>query len=308
MEIAIVILSFCTIMSIGLFLYYRRQVRLLCRHTAFIRTHQTNQILVTQLHFSELVQLTSEINRLLEREAERRLALQKQDRTLRETLIHLSHDIRTPLTSLNGYFQLMLQEETPAKERARYAQIIQERILDVKEMLEELFDYTKLQNVIYRLKLKSVDMNAVVCKAAVSFYQEFNRQHLEMNCDFTPELLPVYASEEALSRVFQNILKNALLYGNSQVTMRLYSEEKTAVFVCENDVAFPDAIDISKVFEQFYMADDARSLKGNSTGLGLAIAKGFILQMNGTIDAALTKNIFSIRITMPLLPKALSGA
>lgn len=279
-----------------LLLLYRRQVQSTCRQLAFLKKHQTNLRLAAGFPFPELNELNDRINEILDRSREIERAVSSSDRQLRETITSLSHDIRTPLTSLDGYFQLLAQSESE-EERRRYIAIIQGRIASLNGMLEELFTYAKLQNENYELSLESVDLSKCVTDALFSFYEELNRRGITPNIALCEERVWIQANGEAVRRVLQNILKNALEHGQNQLFIRFERQEGRAVFTCANDVEHAGEIDMDQVFTRFYKADSART--HTSTGLGLSIAKGLTERMGGAITAALQDGLFTIQIVFP---------
>lgn len=277
---------------------YRRQVRKICRQLAFKNDHRTNMRLTASLPFPELNYLIDGINEIIDLSHEIELTSLKNENDLKETITNLSHDIRTPLTSMDGYFQLLAQCETE-QERLHYTDIIRRRITVLTEMLEELFTYAKLQNGAYTLELYPLDFGKCVRDTVFSFYDEFQGKNIVPRIAFCEEMMPMIGNEEALHRTIQNIIKNAAEHGNNSISFGLTSEKSEAVFRCLNDVRTPDEIDTSKVFNQFYKADSART--HTSTGLGLYIAKGLVERMNGRIIASLRENIFEVEIRFPLL-------
>lgn len=126
-----------------LLILYRRQVKSACRQLAFLKKHETNLRLSNTLPFREMNEFVDGMNEIIDRSHEIEHSVRTGDRQLRETITNLSHDIRTPLTSMDGYFQLLAQSESE-EERRRYIAIIQGRIASLNEMLEELFTYAKL--------------------------------------------------------------------------------------------------------------------------------------------------------------------
>ncbi len=281
---------------LALLLVYRRQVKSTCRQLAFLKKHKTNLRLSTALPFPELNELSDGINEILDRSREIERAVRTGDEQLKETITSFSHDIRTPLTSMDGYFQLLAQCESE-EERRRYIAIIQGRIASLNEMLEELFTYAKLQNESYELSLEQVDLSKCVTDTLFSFYEELNRRGITPDIVLCEDRIWIQANGEAVRRVLQNILKNALEHGHSRIQVRLDSAENRAVFTCSNDVKNPGEIGIDRVFTRFYKADSARTR--TSTGLGLSIAKGLTERMGGTITAALQDGLFTIKVAFP---------
>ena len=215
---------------------YMRQVKDICRQLRFLREHESNMLITKEIKLGNIKELTDLLNEMIKERKEEAAQYVKKERMIADTYTNLSHDIRTPLTSMDGYFQL-LETCSSEADRKRYIEIIEERIESLKEMLEELFTYTKL--------------------------------------------------------------KNGLDHGNKELKIQLKKKENRAKLVFKNRVEYPDRIDLQRVFERFYKADEARSK--NSTGLGLSITKGFVLKMNGEISAQMKGDWFSIHISFPLI-------
>lgn len=282
-----------------LFSAYRRQVRETCRRLAFLSDYETNLRLTGNLPFPELNRLTDNINKVLDNAHEvMNTSLHNED-SLKETITSLSHDIRTPLTSLDGYFQLLAMS-TSEEERRHYIEIIQSRITSLKDILEELFTYAKLQNDSYEFSSEELDFGKCVFDTLFSFYEDFQKKGIEPETNFCHERLKINGNAEALRRILQNIIKNSLEHGVGHITLSLTAQDSYAVFRCSNDIENPDEIDMSCVFTRFYKADSARTR--TSTGLGLSIAKGLTEKIGGTIRAELNGSDFTVEIRFPVLP------
>ncbi len=281
------------IIVMGILISYRRQVKKICRQLAFLKEHQTNLRINAGLPFSELNELIDGINDTLDLSRKIQKESQQSENSLKETITNLSHDIRTPLTSMDGYFQLLAQSDSE-EERQHYIDVIQSRITSLKDMLEELFTYTKLQNESYEMALESLDFGKCVFDTVFSFYDEFQKKGIEPQIDFCEGHIAVIGNHEAIRRALQNIIKNSLEHGQKKIVFELHRNNCQAIFRCMNDVESPNKIDMTQVFSRFYKADNARS--NTSTGLGLSIAKGLIEKMGGTIKADLNENIFVIEI------------
>ena len=280
-----------------LFCLYRRQVQKTCRQLSFLREHTTNLRLTSDLPFGELNQLTDCINELIDDSRKIRLEARLQENRLKETITNLSHDIRTPLTSMDGYFQLLLESDSPA-ERDRYLSIIQNRIKSLGDMLEELFTFARLQDTDYQLPTERIDFARCIFDTVFSFHEEFRKKGIEPSADFCDGHLFVTGNEETLRRAVQNLIRNALVHGHENFILKLYEEDGQAVFRCANQVEHPEEIDITRVFGRFYKADSART--HTSAGLGLSIARELTERTGGQIRAQLSGNLFEVEIRYPL--------
>lgn len=228
---------------------------------------------------------------LIQRKKER--YYQEKEKTIANTYTSLSHDIRTPLTSLDGYFQLLETSDTE-EEQKKYITIVQDRIKSLKDMLEELFTFTKLKNASFQLELSKCCINQMVKDTIFSYYDEWMEKEIEPHISITDTLLYMKGNEQAIRRVLQNIIKNGLDHGEKEVDISLQEMEQKIVIEIKNKVYHPEDIDITQVFTQFYKADMARSK--TSSGLGLPIAKEFVLQMQGEISARIEEEKFCVCI------------
>lgn len=278
---------------------YRRQVKKTCRQLAFLQAHTTNLRLTGGLPFPEWDQLVEGVNAVLDQAQAVQRAARQEESALKEAITNLSHDIRTPLTSLDGYFQLLLQSPS-AEERQRYCTIIQGRIASLTDLLEALFTYARLQDPEAPLERERIDFAAWVCDTVFSFYEDFQARGIQPAVDFCDGHLWIQGNGEALRRTVQNLVKNALEHGDGAIAFSLFQGEGAAGFRCANRVAHPEEVDPDQVFRRFYKADPARTRA--STGLGLAIARGLTEAMGGTITAALEGDTFSVTVTFPLCP------
>lgn len=300
MMILVSVLSFIIVVLIIILWKYQRQVKDICRQLAFLKEHDSNMIISREIEFGGISHLADTLNNLLEERRKEKREYQEREKTISETYTSLSHDIRTPLTSLDGYFQLLEQCDNPLEQK-KYITIIQERIGSLKDMLEELFTFTKLKNESYQIQMAPCLINRILKDTVFSYYEDWKNNGIEPEFEITEEPLYMEGNSQALKRSIQNIVKNVLEHGEKKIKILLQPEkDKICIKIC-NNVKNPDKIDVDKVFDRFYKADTVRSK--TSTGLGLSIAKEFILRMNGNVQAKLEKNEFSIVIYFPRIKK-----
>lgn len=280
-----------------LFWKYQRQVKDICRQLAFLMKHDSNMLIHREFGLGGIGMLSDRLNDLLELRRKEKQYYQEKETLIADTYTNLSHDIRTPLTSLDGYFQLMEACEN-VEEQRRYLNIIHERIHSLNEMLEELFMFTKLKNESYRLELTSCCINRILKETVFSYYDDWVRREIQPDIQITEEQLYIDGNKQGLSRIIQNVIKNGLDHGEKKIRIVLKREQNRAVLRISNQVTASEQIDIEHVFDRFYKADAARSK--TSTGLGLSIAREFVRRMNGEIGAKIEENEFIVEMSFNL--------
>lgn len=297
MYIVIGILAGIIILQFIIMWKYQRQVKDICRQLAFLMKHDSNMLIHREFGLGGIGMLSDRLNDLLELRRKEKQYYQEKETLIADTYTNLSHDIRTPLTSLDGYFQLMEACEN-VEEQRRYLNIIHERIHSLNEMLEELFMFTKLKNESYRLELTSCCINRILKETVFSYYDDWVRREIQPDIQITEEQLYIDGNKQGLSRIIQNVIKNGLDHGEKKIRIVLKREQNQAVLRISNQVIASEQIDIEHVFDRFYKADAARSK--TSTGLGLSIAREFVRRMNGEIGAKIEENEFIVEMRFNL--------
>ena len=292
-KILTVILAVSVAVLIAVLVKIRAQLRDINEQLDFLCEKDTNMLLLTDTNMADIGRLKERINRFLEQWHRQREAAAKKEQMISDTYTNLSHDIRTPLTSLDGYFQL-LRDETDKSAQEHYIDIIQERITSLKDMLEELFMFTKLKNDSFKLELSNCCVSRLLKQTVFSYYEEWKKQGIEPSLDICEDTIFITANAQALRRVLQNVIKNALVHGQNSICIQMKQKNKMVHILVSNDVKNPDDIDVDKVFERFYKADEARSI--SSSGLGLSIAKELVERMGGSIEARLEGARFVVEI------------
>ena len=290
-----VLLSIALIIAVVYHIMYRRQVRRLCRQIEFVSNNRTEMKITTDIATPELKELVHQIENLNEKYKENEIAYIRQDGALRETITNLSHDIRTPLTSLDGYFQLLTSADANPEKKDQYQRIIKSRIESLNGMLDELFTYAKLQDKGFELEMGEVDINALTADILMSFYDDITERGETPEVELPENPVIINGNKDAYTRVVQNIIKNALVHGKN-LNILLKEEDGKAVFECSDELKNPETeIDTSKIFDRFYKADKART-NAKGSGLGLAITKELVERMGGSISADCRDGIFAITV------------
>lgn len=233
-----------------------------------------------------------------------RAALGERQEAFQRDLAALSHDIRTPLAGAQGYLQLHERSADPA-ERERCLREASSRLSAMRELTDRLFDYAKAADSDSPLACGSVEALPVLAEVLAGAYPQLKERGWEPAIDFEDDGATVLADSEALSRVFSNLLANALRHGASAPTISQRflpscdkGEGDMVELVFSNKVKDADAIDAGRLFERFYRADAARS--GEGSGLGLAIVANLCRRMGGSVEAKVSHETLSIIVHLPV--------
>lgn len=308
-KILTAVLAIIVIIMAAVLLKIRAQLRDINDQLDFLYENDTNMLIGTDTNLIYLGRFKQRVNRFVEQWHKKRAEAAKKEQMISDTYTNLSHDIRTPLTSLDGYFQL-LKDEKDEKLQAHYIGIIQERITSLKDMLEELFMFTKLKNDTFKLEMDRCCVSRLLKQTVFSYYDEWKMRGIEPVVDICDEQIFILANTQALKRVFQNVIKNGLVHGKNDIEIRLYTKalgnvsdknkgNRMVNISVSNTIENPENVDVSQVFERFYKADEARSV--TSSGLGLSIAKELVERMDGKINAQIEDNRFCINISYRII-------
>lgn len=242
------------------------------------RGQDTNTLLSLPCRDRELRRLASALNQELRALRQERLRYQQGDKELKEAVVNISHDLRTPLTAISGYLQLLQGQDLPPDTR-RYLEQIESRTESMKRLTEELFRYSVVVSE-ENLAREPVDLRRAVEEALLSFYGALEGRGIEPQVRLPEEKVERLLDPAAVNRVLGNILTNALKYsaGDLEVTL-----EESGRLTFSNSAPGLDPVAAGRLFDRFYTVEAAR----NSTGLGLSIAKELTQRMGGSIGAKL---------------------
>ena len=222
--------------------------------------------------------LAAEINVQLRKLREQRHRYVQGDAELKAAVTNISHDLRTPLTAIQGYLDLLEQVDLP-EDGARYVEMIKNRAEHLTALTEELFRYSVLLSEGKELTREPVVLNAALEESVAGFYAVFTERGITPRIRMPEEKVVRILDASALSRVFSNLLNNAVKYSDGDLEIELTEEGKLTF---SNTAGELDGVQVGKLFDRFYTVDTAR----RSTGLGLAIAKTLVEQMGGRIGAS----------------------
>lgn len=252
----------------------------------------TNELVRTNSHDRLTSQFAGEINKLIGLYKENERYLEKQETQLREEITNISHDLRTPLTSMKGFSQLLM-EDIPADKRKEYVDIILGKIDLLTNQVDLFYELASIHSADYKLEMTSFSINEMIAEKALLFYPDFQKKGLDVQL-FEMEKMDVLANEEAVERVLVNIIQNALRYAKSYFHLRLEEEENYICLYAVNDVEEMSAEDIAAIFNRSYRKDASR--RSGQLGLGLHIVKQLMEKQGGEVSAKLDGDIFTLQL------------
>lgn len=219
----------------------------------------------------------------------------------RDLVVFLAHDLKTPLTSVIGYLNLMVdQPDLAPDQRAKYTGVALEKALRLEELISEFFDINRLEFNQIETAREIIDLSMLLEQVADEFWPIFEQRGLS----FLPAIssgMKVKGDPEKLARVFDNVLRNAANYSNpgGAVGLRAFQQGPGLVISISNEGLEIPEEELTTIFEKFYRLDMARSTRTGGAGLGLAIAKEIVERHGGTIRAESTGKRVTFTITLP---------
>lgn len=235
---------------------------------------------------------------LIQRTLEAQLAEQRKN----DLVMYLAHDIRTPLTSVIGYLNLLEEvPDMPNKQRTNYVHITLDKAYRLEKMVNEFFEITRYNLQHITLVKDTIDLYYMLVQLSdeLSPILSTNGNTVTLNVD---ENLTVYADSEKLARVFSNIIKNAAAYSypNTEIIISAETNDKWVILSFQNKGRTLPKEKLSAIFEKFYRLDEARSSITGGTGLGLAVAKEIITLHGGAITAESRNDTITFTISLPM--------
>ena len=264
--------------GMGLKIYFMRKAADEIRRQCALRLEEdTNVGIDISSRDGKMLALAADLDRQMKKLRRTRLKYEEGDAELKRAVTNISHDLRTPLTALSGYMQLLEKEEVPPRVR-EYLDIMDDRILAMTRLTEELFQYSVIVSPDKRKEREAVCLGDVLTESIAGFYGVLVEKKIMPQIHIPEEKVVVLASWDALSRVFGNIISNAVKYSDGDLRITLYPEGRVTF---ANHAGRLDEVEAAKLFERFYTVESGRE----STGLGLSIARTLTEQMGGSIGA-----------------------
>lgn len=286
------------ILFIVLFLLNQHSIKSIAQELKFLRNNDTNQQLRLTLPNKNIEEMVKEINLILQERQNDKINHERNEREIRKQIANISHDLRTPLTSILGYLQLIKDETTSEKEKSEYLDIIEKRSKVLQNLITSFYDLSRLEANEYTLEFKNVNIERSLREIVAAFYNDFIDKGFEVTVDLQERLPSIIADENAMTRIFTNIFQNSLKHGIKAMIISLRQEDGMIISTFSNKVENFTEEDLEHVFDRFFTTDRMRT--GQNTGLGLTIVKKLAESMRHEVYARLEEDLFTIEIRCKL--------
>ncbi len=282
-QVLYLIIALAIIIGLLILVYLcQKEVAYISRQLGEINQGKTNRLVRQQYYSPAFNQLTKNINASLTKERDLRLALEKKDRLQQELLLNLSHDVRTPLTSIKGYLQLLNESESP-EDRDRYLANLSERLDRLTLLLDQLFTYMKIEDDDYPLAIQTIDLKEDLVNHFLAYYNSFQDKGMDLDFSLPDQALYIQGDTHLLQRIFENLIKNVLVHGDKKVEISL---DDKGFLVIKNDLTHLLSRSVSDLFQRFQQGSDYRQSEGSGLGLNIvqSAAKKMGINMAGDIQ------------------------
>jgi signal transduction histidine kinase len=282
---------------------YRRDIKYISKQIKLSKGEFTN-IRMKTIN-KDIENLVININELYELNRKINTKIINNDEELRKSIANISHDLRTPLTSIMGYMQLIKDDSLIQEEKTKYIKIIEARTYTLQNLINSFYNLARIEANEYKFNLKSINLKNILCDIIALFYNEFLENNLEPNITIEENIQNIISDEDAVTRIFTNLIGNMTKHTNviqhtnnkfqNDISITLKNEGEFIVTEFKNSAPNLKTSDIEHIFERFYTADSTRSDK--NTGLGLSIVKTLTQKLGHKVEAILKEGELNIKIT-----------
>ncbi|SDY83568.1 HAMP domain-containing sensor histidine kinase [Bacillus sp. 166amftsu] len=281
-------------------LYYEACIKKMIEEIRYIANGNFNHK-ISVLQHNYLEDLANGINQIVE---QLKVSIEEERQTEQaksELITNVSHDLRTPLTSIVGYVTLIHHDNYRDEVELRhYIQVIYDKVNRLNMLMNDLFEYTRVQNKELQLNTVPIDIIELLGQLSVQFRMQFQEANIECRLSFPSEKLMVLADGDKLVRVFENLIMNAMTYGNEGkfIDLTAYQDGNMIAIDITNYGQPIPSTDLPHIFERFYRVEKSRSTYTGGSGLGLAIAKSIVEIHSGTIEvySDAEKTTFTVKL------------
>lgn len=248
--------------------------------------NQSRERILVMTEDKKLIPFLIEINKLLDYKEEVLAKYSKLEMSMRKMLSNISHDLKTPLTVILGYIETIELYNFEDEELKASITEIKAKTVEVMELINKFFDLAKLESGDKDIPIEKININEVLRENILKFYDIITAKGLEVSIELPKEKIYVYGNEEAIERIMNNLISNAIKYGSGGkiIGVQLRHDDKFAYISVWDRGKGINEFEGDKVFERMYTLDDSRNKLNQGSGLGLTITKRLVEKLGGEIS------------------------
>ena len=297
MEIILVILVIIILFLVCYLFIMKKELRRIKKELDLVLSRKTNGLVHTEVISKEISDLVKCINMHLTEIKSKESQLERKNTNFVKMIRNISHDLRTPLTSSLGYVSLMLESDMTEEEKRKNLKVVEERLKRLSELIDAFFEFSKILSDNKKIELEEINLVYVIEKAISNHYEDFSKDKRRIDFKANKRKVIIKSNCLMLLRILDNLIRNAYKHSDGDLRIEVHQDGDKIKIYFVNNLLYND-LDVDRMFDEFYTVDISRT-KGN-TGLGLAIAKEFVMQLKGNIKAKKRKREINIVIEFPL--------
>ena len=287
--ITIILFLICIFLAVKLYVIKQSIKEIEKSFSKILRTDTNNTIAISSSD-KDIKNLTINLNNNLLELRGQKLQYKNGNQELKKIITNISHDLRTPLTAIKGYVDLIEQEKLSNNQK-EYLKVIQKKSNELTELTGQLFEYTKLMDIDVKIKKEECCINEILEETLVSYYSIFKEQNIIPNISICSTKVYKIVNKISIIRVFENILSNVIKYSNGDLKVEM---QENGIITFSNKATSLDETTVQKIFDRYFSVENAKE----STGIGLSIAKQLVELNNGSIKAEYVNGYLIIEIKL----------
>lgn len=296
--VLIVILIFFIIVIVSSY----KKLKYICSVIDEILSGNLNQRIRFQSQIEPLNKLSIKINKIIDKFQKANAENILNEETRKKMISNISHDLRTPLTSMLGYMELMLEDkELNEDKKKEYLDIIYSKGNSLYSLMEEFFQLSKLESNDIKLNLKEINISELIRQNIISFYSQIEKCNIKVCINIPNEDVYILSDEKCINRILNNLINNSLKHGVKVTKIGIdlsTDDDNVFIDVYDNGIGIPKE-ELKFVFDRLYTVEKSRSTNLKSSGLGLTIVKKLTEILDGDISVesvSFEKTVFTIRL------------
>ena len=294
MKILIAALCLLLLIALLLLIHIKLQLNSLSAQLRKRLEENSRSYLHVTLLDRSVSRLASEMNKCFMQDDQAKQILEREEKQFRETIANISHDLRTPLTSIKGFLQLLEREEPTEAQRKRL-NVIRKHANELGDLIEHFFEYSYLLSNDSDMNYERFCLTDETAECIAAAVPQLEEKNIEVHIGQFSRVL-VTADREKTVRIIQNLVRNCIHHSAGDINVDVSESEELARLTISNPVLNPSSLQPERLFDRFYTAEKSRR---KSTGLGLSIVRLLAEQMNGRAYASLDGNMLSITVELP---------